>query len=157
MMVKRILAILILAAAPLAAASAAETANVLEFERKKLQSSCGQVEFMPGFIEMTDLNGDGIDDAIIDYQYLQCDGSSIAFCGSGGCTVRFYAGLPGGRHAEAGEFLSHGLRTSGRGRSMRIAIRDGGSECGRANAAACTLDAALVGQQIVVRGRRPGR
>lgn len=138
------------------ATTAAETNNILEFERKKLSDTCQDVVFMPGFIEMMDLNGDGIDDSIIDYDYLQCDGSNIQFCGSGGCTVRFYAGLPGNRYAEAGEFLSYGLRTIGRGRNMRLAIRVGGGDCGRANAASCTLDAALVGQRIVVRGRRAG-
>lgn len=136
---------------------AAETGNILEFERGKLRESCGTIEFMPGFIEMTDLNGDGIDDAIIDYSHLSCDGGSMAFCGSGGCTLRFYAGLPGERFAEAGEFLSHRIRLVGKGRNMQIAIEVGGGVCGRANAASCTLDAALKGTKIVVRGRRVGR
>jgi hypothetical protein len=135
----------------------AETGNILEFERGKLKDSCQQIEFMPGFIDMIDLNGDGLEDAIIDYSHLQCDGSNIAFCGTGGCTLRFYAGLRGDRYAEAGEFLSHGIRTSGRGKNLRIAIRVGGGDCGKANAASCTLDAALIGNKIVVRGRRSSR
>ncbi len=137
----------------LGSAISAETGNILAFERDRLKAACQQIDFMPGFIEMTDLNGDGIEDAIIDYGHLQCDGSNIAFCGSGGCTLRFYAGLGGERFAEAGEFLSFGIRTRGRGKNLRIAIRVGGGACGKANAASCTLDAALVRNKIVVRGR----
>lgn len=133
---------------------AAEVEDILQHERKLLSGQCTVIEFYPGFIEITDLNGDGRDDAIVDYQYLQCDGSSNAFCGSGGCTLRVYSGGRSGRFAEAGEFLSYGLKLHGKGTKTRILISVHGSECGGAGASPCTIVGRLGQGKFVVEGKR---
>lgn len=136
------------------AVSAAEVDDVLQHERRLLSGQCTQIEFYPGFIEMSDLNGDARDDAIVDYQYLHCDGSSSAFCGSGGCTLRIYSGGRDGRFAEAGEFLSYGLKVQGKGSKMRLAISVHGSECGKAGAAPCTIVGRLGQGKFIVERKR---
>ena len=133
---------------------AAEVSDILQHERKLLSGQCTQIEFYPGFIEMMDLNGDGREDALIDYQYLQCDGSSDAFCGSGGCTMRMYSGERRGLFAEAGEFLSYGIKIQGRGRKMRIAISVHGTECGGSGASPCTIVGRLSQGKFIVERKR---
>lgn len=129
---------------------AADVADILQHERALLSGQCGEIEFQPGFIEMTDLNGDGLEDGIIDYQYVLCDGASTAFCGSGGCTLRLYSGGRNGLFAEAGEFLSYGLKVRGSGSKARISIAVHGSECGKAGAAPCTIVGRLGQKKFIV-------
>lgn len=136
------------------AAGAAETQDILAFERAQLRSTCQRVEFGRDFLRRVDLDNDGIADAIVDYGHLQCDGSSTMFCGSGGCTIRFYAGLPGGRFAEAGEVLAYEARPQMQGGRTQIVIKAGGASCGRVNAAGCTQTAVLSGGRLVIRRGR---
>lgn len=133
-----------------AGVQAAEVRDILQHERQILASQCAEIEFYPGFIEMMDLNGDGHEDAIIDYQYLHCDGATGTFCGTGGCTLRLYSGQRGGAFAEAGEFLSLGLKLQGSGRKRRIAISVHGSACGKPGAAQCTIVGRLTGSKFIV-------
>ncbi|MDH4980716.1 hypothetical protein [Hyphomicrobium sp. D-2] len=129
---------------------AAEVKDILQHERQLLAGQCSEIEFYPGFIEMMDLNGDGREDAIIDYQYVHCDGATETFCGSGGCTLRLYSGSRNGAFAEAGEFLSYGLKLRGSGKKRRIAISVHGSACGKAGAASCTITGRLADGKFVI-------
>lgn len=142
------------AAAWASPAKAAETQDILAFERAKLRSTCQRIAFEPGFLRRVDLDGDGVADAIVDYGKLQCDGSSMMFCGSGGCTYRFYAGLPGGRFSEAGEVLARNVEQRSRNGRSQIIVTSGGSACGRANVANCVQAGTLTGGRLVLqRGR----
>lgn len=147
---------MVLAAALFGAATghAGEVKDILQHERNVLSGQCQAIEFYPGFIEIMDLNGDGTEDAIVDYQYLSCDGSSLAFCGSGGCTLKLYGGKRGGLFDEAGEFLSYGLKIVGKGKAARIAISVHGSECGKDGAAPCTLTGRLRNGTFIVERKR---
>ncbi|WP_334147984.1 hypothetical protein [Hyphomicrobium sp.] len=137
-----------------ASGASADITDILSHERTLLSGQCTEIEFYPGFIDVTDLNGDRWDDAIIDYQYLMCDGSFSAFCGTGGCTLRLYSGGPKGTFSEAAEFLSRGLKTKGRGKRMRLLISLHGSECGRPGAASCVLTGRLGRGTFIVDSKR---
>ena len=137
-----------------AGAQAAEVQDILQHERKVLAGQCTEIEFYPGFIEMMDLNGDGREDAIIDYQYLNCDGAMNAFCGTGGCTLRLYSGGRGGVFSEAGEFLSLGLKLQGSGKKRRIAISMHGSACNKAGSETCTVVGRLADGKFIIERKR---
>jgi hypothetical protein len=61
-------------------------------------ATCGTFKGQPGFTRNDlDLNADGVNDWIVDYEHLECDGSSSTFCGSGGCTLQVL--ISNGRNA----------------------------------------------------------
>ena len=136
-------------------ASAAEITNdILAYEREILAISCDKITFMPGSIEMTDLNDDGRNDAIVDYQYLDCDGSMNAFCGSGGCTLRLYSGLADGRFAATADLLSEGLKIRKvKGKTKLYISLDGGA-CGKSGASSCTLVGHLTDEALIVESQK---
>lgn len=134
--------------------AAEETSDIIAYERQILADSCTTIEFMPGFIDVTDLNDDGVDDAIIDYQYLNCDGSNMAFCGTGGCTLRLYSGRGSGRFTEAADMLSQGLKLVRRSGKTYLAISVRGSECGKSGAKKCTITGRLKDGEFAVDSRK---
>ena len=62
------------------------------------QASCeGQVaEVREGFVLNADVDGDGLNDAILNWGALRCDGSTF-YCGSGGCRQDIWLARPEGR------------------------------------------------------------
>lgn len=136
-------------------ATAAEiTTDILGYEREILADSCDQITFMPGFIDMVDMNDDGRADGIVDYQYLDCDGSMNAFCGSGGCTLRLYTGLADGRFAATADLLSEGLKLRQvKGKTKLYISLDGGA-CGKSGASSCTLIGHLTDKELVVESQK---
>ncbi len=50
----------------------------------------GTVAVEPGFERREDLDGDGIEDVVIDYAAAVCSEMASLYCGSGGCTVGFF-------------------------------------------------------------------
>ncbi|MDR7038902.1 hypothetical protein J2X36_003674 [Methylobacterium sp. BE186] len=55
-----------------------------------------KAEIRPGFIARKDVNGDGIEDVILDYGAFACGGDATYFCGSAGCTMQVFASTKGG-------------------------------------------------------------
>ena len=55
---------------------------LLDAQRKEFSRDCKIVELTDSFLMRTDVNGDGLDDAVLDYGGLNCDGSSMMYCGS---------------------------------------------------------------------------
>ena len=62
------------------------------------QASCeGQIaEVSEGFVRNADVDGDGMNDAILNWGALRCDGSTL-YCGSGGCRQEIWLATPEGR------------------------------------------------------------
>lgn len=52
----------------------------------------GELGYQPGTIRLIDLNGDGIDDEIIDESTYKCTSSATMFCGTGGCGLKVIVG-----------------------------------------------------------------
>ena len=52
----------------------------------EVETDCdGRVTVEPGFVRQADVDGDGLNDAVLDWGGLRCDGSAFLYCGSGGC------------------------------------------------------------------------
>ena len=56
-----------------------------------------KVKFEKGFLTRRDINGDGIEDFILDYGYFACGGSRNTYCGSAGCSTEVFASLSGSK------------------------------------------------------------
>ncbi|NVK42508.1 MAG: hypothetical protein HWE39_14805 [Oceanospirillaceae bacterium] len=75
-------------------ANASETANRLIDQARQQCSTLngGELGFQPGTIRLIDLNGDGVDDEIIDESTYTCTSSQTLFCGTGGCGLKVIVG-----------------------------------------------------------------
>ena len=57
-----------------------------------------KVKFEKGFLLRRDINGDGIEDFILNYGHFVCGQKSTNYCGSaGGCLTQVFASLPDGK------------------------------------------------------------
>ncbi len=90
----------------------------------------------PGFVQQADVDGDGINDVLIDYLGLTCDGSRL-FCGTGGCTQEIWLADPTGPYRLLLSDLIQQIEVPGSGR-VRITM-DGG-DCGLSGAEVCKYD-----------------
>lgn len=102
------------------------------------QECASNVQLLPGFISEKDINGDGRNDYILEYEKFHCGGGPT-FCGSGGCTTQVFASRPDGTYVKALDDNVRGLRfTRVNGRpAMLIGVH--GSACGRSGAEACNM------------------
>ncbi len=102
-------------------------------ERRK---DCNGEKFTPGrgFITRRDINGDGVDDFILDYEHAACGDSSSWFCGTGGCVIQVLASLPDGGYAKVMDQNAYSVRFGRlKGRPAMIQFLHG-VHCGRAGA-----------------------
>jgi hypothetical protein len=56
-----------------------------------------KVKFEKGFLTRRDVNGDGIEDFVLDYGHFICGQRSTDYCGSAGCLTQVFASLPDGK------------------------------------------------------------
>ena len=94
-------------------------------------------EIEPGFITRQDVNGDHVDDYILDYGKFICGVDQSFFCGTEGCLTEVFVSLPDGTFKQV---LSENVR------EIRFARINGlpamildlhGSYCGKVGAARC--------------------
>src|SRR5262245_9518466 len=97
-----------------------------------------KVKFKKGFVTRRDINGDGIEDFILDYGYFVCGESSTWACGSGGCETQVFASLSDGKFAKVFDDVVQTIKFKRvRGRpAMLLGLH--GSACGRAGYEACS-------------------
>lgn len=63
----------------------------------------GTPSLKPGYETRVDLNGDGTEDYILDFQHFECANAWSYFCGSAGCPLAVFISSPGGfRNASVG-------------------------------------------------------
>ncbi len=97
-----------------------------------------KVKFEKGFVTRRDVNGDGIEDFILDYSHFICGESSTSYCGSAGCLTQVFASLSDGKFATV---LDENVRAikfkTVRGRPAML-LELHGSSCGRAGAEPCS-------------------
>lgn len=97
----------------------------------------GKVELSAGFISEKDINGDGVNDFIVEYGSFVCDGSQSFFCGTGGCTTQVFASLPGGKFVTVLDENVRDLKFSKiKGRPAMV-LDLHGSACGKPGVAPC--------------------
>jgi hypothetical protein len=125
-----------IAATLITPASAAD--QVIPQVKTAIQESredCGQAFILKrGFLTRRDVNGDGIDDFILNYEYALCGGSEAHFCGTGGCLMQIFASLENKDYVEVmneNAFAVHFKRL--RNRPAMIQYQHG-TYCGRPGA-----------------------
>lgn len=52
----------------------------------------GELGYQPSTVQLFDLDGDGVDDEIIDESTYSCTSSRTLFCGTGGCGLKVIVG-----------------------------------------------------------------
>ena len=97
-----------------------------------------KVKFEKGFLTRRDINGDGIDDFILDYGQFACGANSLLYCGSAGCVTEVFASLSGGKFAKVLDENVRGIEfKTVRGRPAML-LELHGSACGKAGSAPCS-------------------
>jgi hypothetical protein len=96
-----------------------------------------KVKFEKGFLTRRDVNGDGIEDFVLDYGHFICGQRSTDYCGSAGCLTQVFASLPDGKFIKSLDENVRGIKfTAVHGRpAMLLDLH--GSYCGKAGAAPC--------------------
>ena len=138
---------------PISAQSHASIEALLEAERTDLSGTCNSITFTNEFLQRNEITGDGLDDAVVDYRGLVCDGSSMMYCGSAGCAMNIYVQRTDGSFLKAGGMYAHALefdRPDPKEPSFLAYLH--GNECGRSGAEACIIRFAIRDGQIVELG-----
>jgi len=92
----------------------------------------------PGFAKRDlDLNGDGLTDWVLDYEKAECDGTSMPYCGSAGCTFQVFLSKGAGDWDVAYESPVRGHKYVERGGKTVVRLDLHGSSCGRGGADEC--------------------
>jgi len=96
-MMKQLFGALGLGAALALCASAANASDIASRLIDEARQNCaaldnGELGYQPGTIRLIDLNGDGVDDEIIDESTYSCTSSRTLFCGTGGCGLKVIVG-----------------------------------------------------------------
>jgi hypothetical protein len=112
-----------------------EIAASIQEKREACEPAHEEIE--PGFITRQDVNGDHVDDYILDYGKFICGVDQSFFCGTAGCLTEVFASMPDGSFKKV---LSENVREI---RFARIKGRPAlildlhGSYCGKVGAARC--------------------
>lgn len=88
----------------------------------------------PGFVNLRDLNADGINDAIISYGAAGCGDGGPFYCGTGGCTQEIWLATPEGPFTPLFSGLVQTITPAGPG---LIDFGFHGGACGLAGAERC--------------------
>lgn len=94
-----------------------------------------------------DLNRDGINDWMLDYENAECDGSALPYCGSAGCTFQVFLSREPGKWEVAYDSPVRGheyVAVSGK-TVVRLDLH--GSACGRNGVAECSRDMDFTGRR----------
>jgi hypothetical protein len=130
---------------PVAPVSDDPAQDVAEEVAADCRGSGGAFTVEVGFASPVDLDGDGLDDLILDYGGLRCDGTP-RYCGSGGCTQEVWLAESGGMYRQVLSDLIVRIEHPAPGR-LRV-VRDG-AVCGRSGAEICVEDYAVEGGALV--------
>ena len=96
------------------------------------------VALKPGFVTQMEINGDGINDYILDYGKFVCGSADQSyFCGTAGCLMQVFVSLPDGAFTKVLDENVRDLRFARvKGRPAMLLGLHGG-KCGRAGADPC--------------------
>jgi len=123
-----------------AIAQSQSTRSLPALVQTEIKKACDElIVLKPGFVTIKDINGDGVDDYILDYSNFECGGNSLLYCGSAGCLTQVFASLPNGTYVKVLDENVRNIKFAKiKGRSAMI-LDLHGSACGRAGAAACVI------------------
>lgn len=110
---------------------------VTSIQEKREACEPAHEEIKPGFITRQDVNGDHIDDYILDYGKFICGMDQSFFCGTNGCLTEVFASLPNGTFKKVlGENVQK-IRFARVKGQPTILLDLHGSNCGKVGAARC--------------------
>ena len=133
-------AILIMFAISVTPANAAKPLppEVQALINEDIKSCDGKVKFEKGFLTRRDINGDGVEDLILDYNNFICGENSYADCGNAGCLMVVFASLPDGTFVNVLSERVQGIEfKTVRGRPAML-LGYHGTACGRSGAEPCS-------------------
>ncbi|MGH7060107.1 MAG: hypothetical protein ACREFH_06970 [Stellaceae bacterium] len=104
---------------------------------ENVKSCDTKVVFEKGFVTRRDINGDGIDDFILDYENFGCGGNHTFFCGSAGCVTQVFASLSGGKFTKVLDDNVRGIKFEKVHGRPAMLLDLHGSACGKAGAEPC--------------------
>ena len=131
-----VLLVMILASLP--ASAAAPLPPEVQASVNELLSDCKEKPaFTKGFVTRRDINGDGIEDYILDLGHFICGDNSTLYCGSAGCTTTVFASLPGGKYTKVLDDNVRGLQFKTLGGMPAMLLGLHGSACGKVGAEPC--------------------
>ncbi|GJD53715.1 hypothetical protein OPKNFCMD_6493 [Methylobacterium crusticola] len=90
------------------------------------------------FITRKDVNGDGIQDYILDYAAFKCGDNAGFYCGSAGCVTTVYASISRGGYVKVLNENVRAVRFKAVGGTPAMILDLHGSSCGLSGAAPCT-------------------
>lgn len=105
----------------------------------RANESCGgndRLILQPGFFTRKDVNGDKIDDFILDYGQTKCPDGGNTFCGTAGCLTTVFVSKYG-RHVKVLDENVQDVRFQRVKKRPAMILNMHGSACGRAGASAC--------------------
>lgn len=102
----------------------------------------GNVTVGPGFVALRDLNGDGINDAILDHGAIACADIAVPYCGTAGCWGEIWLGGADGLFTQV--FGGHAQAITPAGPGL-IDFAFHGGACGLAGAEACQARMRIAG------------
>lgn len=126
---------------------------LLEAERLELAKDCKPLQFNGNFVSTHNVNGDGLDDVVLDYGGIVCNGTTTMFCGSGGCSMMIYLQGSNGSYTKLAEMLTYGF-TFDRPESPKpsfVASFHGGA-CNRSGADTCNIRYTIRNGKLVSEG-----
>jgi hypothetical protein len=117
---------------------------------------CGaEVTLKWGFVVAEDVNGDGVDDYVLDYGKFVCGDIRSYFCGSGGCLTQVFVSIPNGKYVKVLDENVRDLRFAYDPEGRPEMLLDlHGSACGKVGAAPCSVTLLWNGHRFSEAGRK---
>lgn len=128
MLVAAILAILFSSVAHAQEDLPAEVAAGVEEARKACE---GKFTTEKGFVTRRDINGDGVVDFILDYDYAKCDEFESMFCGTGGCQRQVFVAIVDCKYRKILDLNAYSITFARRHGVPAMIQKLHGGNCGR--------------------------
>lgn len=122
----------------------------IQLTLNKETKSCGQkVKLKENFITRRDVNGDGIDDFILDFGWFICgQNSGSDYCGSGGCLTQVFVSRSELKFVKVFEDVVQSLKFAEVNERPALVLELHGSACGKAGFEPCSKTLIWTGQKF---------
>ena len=121
---------------------------VLATEAAEIASICETHVFKPGFATPVDINGDDLDDYLLDFTHVECERNMRYLCGTGGCPIAFQVARPEGGYDRYGTIFGLSVEFD-RPQEASFTVASHGTACGRTGPEECTIRYQIVDGSLV--------
>lgn len=116
----------------------ADIETVLATEAAEIASACETHLFKPGFASAVDINGDALDDYVLDFTHVECERNMRYLCGTGGCPIAFQVARPDGGYDRYGTIIGMSVSFD-RPQDASFTVVSHGTACGRTGPEDCII------------------